>query len=374
MMERCNKTITVNGDKCTRRSVVLQLEVKEFIYTWKVKNVKRYETGYYIGTCLTSPIFYTGEENEFGWLIELYPCGSDIASKDYVSIRPVLFTNNTEDHKKEIFVTMSIVNKEGEGIVVRKIQLGPETGFSTIQNTNADDVVIMNGYLRQDFIFNENNGLIPNDELTIVFKMCVGHDIYEESGATYKPFVQDKLTARRSMEFDDFENLLETGNFSDVKLLVGSKEFLAHKCILSTRSRVFSAMFTHEMTEQIANTVNIPDIEPEVMQEVLRFIYVGKVKNLETLACDILAAADKYEIQGLKTVCEEVIIDCLDVDNVAAILHLVDRYDIEKLKASALEFVTTNRKDLAASQEFNKNLKLLSSSLLAEVIILLMLN
>lgn len=41
------------------------------------------------------------------------------------------------------------------------------------------------------------------------------------------------------------------------------------------------------------NRVDIADVDHEVMREMLRFIYTGKAPNLEKMADDLLAAADK---------------------------------------------------------------------------------
>ena len=44
------------------------------------------------------------------------------------------------------------------------------------------------------------------------------------------------------------------------------------------------------------NRVEITDVDHEVMREMLRFIYTGKAPNLEKMADDLLAAADKVLI------------------------------------------------------------------------------
>ena len=59
------------------------------------------------------------------------------------------------------------------------------------------------------------------------------------------------------------------------------------------RSPVFAAMFEHEMEERKQNRVAITDVDHEVLKEMLRFIYTGKAPNLEKMADDLLAAADK---------------------------------------------------------------------------------
>lgn len=52
-------------------------------------------------------------------------------------------------------------------------------------------------------------------------------------------------------------------------------------------------MFEHEMEERKLNRVAITDVDHEVLKEMLRFIYTGKASNLEKMADDLLAAADK---------------------------------------------------------------------------------
>lgn len=92
---------------------------------------------------------------------------------------------------------------------------------------------------------------------------------------------------------EDLSQLFESQKFSDVILTVGGKEFYAHKAILAARSPVFAAMFEHEMEEKKQNRVDITDMDHEVMKEMLKFIYSGKSPQLEKMADELLAAADK---------------------------------------------------------------------------------
>lgn len=53
--------------------------------------------------------------------------------------------------------------------------------------------------------------------------------------------------------------------------------------------------FSHQQFFQ--NRVDIADIEPDVFKEMMRFIYTGKAPNLEKMADNLLAAADKVSAQ-----------------------------------------------------------------------------
>eukprot|EP00063_Salmo_salar_P065676 XP_014040511.1 PREDICTED: speckle-type POZ protein-like A [Salmo salar] len=92
---------------------------------------------------------------------------------------------------------------------------------------------------------------------------------------------------------DDLGNLWQCSRFTDCSLYVGGQEFKAHKSILAARSPVFNAMFEHEMEESKKNRVDISDVEPDVFKEMMGFIYTGKAPNLDKMADNLLAAADK---------------------------------------------------------------------------------
>ena len=56
-------------------------------------------------------------------------------------------------------------------------------------------------------------------------------------------------------------------------------------------------MFQAEMTEKKTKKVDIQDLEPDVVGEMLQFIYTGNTPNLNRLAGDLLAAAEQVSEQ-----------------------------------------------------------------------------
>lgn len=120
---------------------------------------------------------------------------------------------------------------------------------------------------------------------------------------------------------------------------MAGKEYQAHKAVLAARSPVFAAMFEHEMEERKHNRVEITDVDADVLREMLRFIYTGKSNNLEKMADDLLAAADKYALERLKVMCEEALCSGLSVDNAAEVLILADLHSADQLKAQAIDFI-----------------------------------
>ena len=79
-------------------------------------------------------------------------------------------------------------------------------------------------------------------------------------------------------------------------------------------------MFIHNMTESQQRIVDIEDLDYETVKDMLRwehqvvdvdiiypisrYIYAGKIENLNTKSPRLLEAADKYQLSELKEICE----------------------------------------------------------------------
>jgi speckle-type POZ protein len=135
--------------------------------------------------------------------------------------------------------------------------------------------------------------------------------------------------------------LFESMQLSDVKFWIGDREFPAHKVILVTRSKVFASMFEYETKENLTNQIEIEDIEPQVFQELLRFIYTGQVPlYMGTIAAALLIAADKYLLDGLKMICENYLLRYISPENCVVLLLNGDLENpTERLKEAAKYFL-----------------------------------
>ncbi|KAL1377864.1 hypothetical protein pipiens_004113 [Culex pipiens pipiens] len=130
--------------------------------------------------------------------------------------------------------------------------------------------------------------------------------------------------------------------FGDVTILVAGQRFPAHKCILSARSSVFSAMFEHPMQETIENCVSIDDVEPPVIEALLGFIYTDELTSLETMAHALYKAADKYDVPTLKSHCRCHILEKLSWETAAETLMLADLYGDLEMKKHVLQFLSVS--------------------------------
>jgi len=129
---------------------------------------------------------------------------------------------------------------------------------------------------------------------------------------------------------------------TDVTLKVKDKEFKAHKVVLAAASPVFEAMFKEVTNEHQDNFVNIQDIDSDIFEVFLRFLYSGQVDQLDEMCLDLLVTADKYDVQPLKELCARHMAKNISVDNAVDMLALADRYNVELIKIQAQKFITNN--------------------------------
>ena len=126
---------------------------------------------------------------------------------------------------------------------------------------------------------------------------------------------------------------------------------------MAARSPVFRAMLQADMKEKQTRKIDIEDSKPEIVGEMLRFIYTGDIPNekLDALASDLLGTSDKYELNYLKKICEDKLCSTLKVDNSIECLVLGDLHNASKLKKMALELVAKNMSKIVETDVY-KNL------------------
>lgn len=98
----------------------------------------------------------------------------------------------------------------------------------------------------------------------------------------------DEVTKFISMLFD-------TKKYSDVKFVVNGIEYRAHKIIL-LRFDYFESMFDKNWEEGKQNEIPIRDVEPEIFDIMMEFVYKGRLLNwtekMEKYSVDLIKAAN----------------------------------------------------------------------------------
>ena len=138
------------------------------------------------------------------------------------------------------------------------------------------------------------------------------------------------------------KRLYKDDSLTDVTITCGGKEFRAHKVILASQSPVFKKMFEIDMKEKRSGVIEVPDITPAVMSDLLAYLYTGTAPHVDTLARELLNVADKYELPRLLSICETTLVSKITAKSVLEMLILAELHKTETLKNACLGFIKCN--------------------------------
>jgi len=106
------------------------------------------------------------------------------------------------------------------------------------------------------------------------------------------------------------------------------------------------------------STIDITEFDYDTMLRVTEYIYTDKPKLDWLCAVDVLRAADIYGIDRLKQMCEDVIIQGLEMENVCYLMELADFHSAEQLARACIDYIcgqhAGNFAQIAAYAPFEK--------------------
>jgi len=125
----------------------------------------------------------------------------------------------------------------------------------------------------------------------------------------------------------------------DVTLQVGNKAFRAHKWLLSARSPVFKAMFETNTNE---NIVTINDMEPDLFEEVLNYIYTDTCPRIMEKAFYLLFPAARFDLEDLKLKCGEELMKQVNPNTVSVFIMKSAHSNSNLLYQKCLDYLHEN--------------------------------
>ena len=134
--------------------------------------------------------------------------------------------------------------------------------------------------------------------------------------------------------------LTDDSTFSDFTFIVKGKEFKLHKIILAAASPVMRRMFTTNMGESRENKCIVDDIEPDIFEYLVKFIYRHEVpENISEVVKPLYEAAHYYQVDHLKKICEECLLEESSEENALENFKWAELFDLEPLKLDAWEII-----------------------------------
>ncbi|EDV27386.1 uncharacterized protein TRIADDRAFT_20762 [Trichoplax adhaerens] len=219
------------------------------------------------------------------------------------------------------------------------------------------------------------NRLISESQLAIKFSLSKSHSqvnmitIMEDEGQisvqNHMKILVNRLLPKEFRSdldelFDNFEPLNSILR-PDLIFCVGGYKFYGHKVFFCERSDYFKALLLGNFAESIVSNcseeipvINLNDCTPDIFSIVMVFIYAGDVKIPCDLTQEILYAADKYLIPGLKRHCCKVIIQNLQTDNVIQLLETARLLTMPKLELECTRFISKHLLEMVERDDFAK--------------------
>jgi speckle-type POZ protein len=302
-------------------------------FTWKITNFSRQKLKNGPGKFIRSQAFSVGCEGDLKFTLYFFPQGYVQSGDTEVANGEKWATLGfgTQSRKKcdtIHHVEFSILDKNEEkfGIFDAHRKIPIRVCFHYFK------------FIRLTELENPANNSLPNDTLTIC---CRVEKTKSESETECNCLiVQPQTTIVRRKLVKDFAALLDD-KFTDFVFKVENVNIPAHRAILAARSPVFAAMFQHDMQENKTNETEIEDVTPAAFKALLQFIYTGHCE-VGMLAEELLVAANKYDIQDLKQMCDKELRKKLTVDNAVDLLFLSELHQANDLRDGAMHFINKN--------------------------------
>merc|ERR1711971_1195930 len=126
--------------------------------------------------------------------------------------------------------------------------------------------------------------------------------------------------------------------------------------------------FQADMAETRTNKVTIKEIDSDVVREMLHFIYTGCTNEnvLKEKSRELLAAAQRYQLDVLKSICEDHLCANIEINNAIENLVFGDLLQARKLRRIAMKMIARNVVKIVETEEY-QNLVKHHPSLAAEV-------
>ena len=138
----------------------------------------------------------------------------------------------------------------------------------------------------------------------------------------------------------------------DVILIVGSQRFYAHRLVLSAVSDYFRAMFNSNVREAVEKEIAIQDIEADVFQLLINYIYTGKLEVSEENVEKVLSAANMLQLKLVVDASCDFLVKQLHPSNCLGIRSFADLQNCQHLYVAAHNYTMEHFRKVIQNQEY----------------------
>ncbi|XP_039105788.1 kelch-like protein 40 [Hyaena hyaena] len=149
---------------------------------------------------------------------------------------------------------------------------------------------------------------------------------------------------------DGLKDMLDHGKFLDCVVRVGEREFPCHRLVLAACSPYFRARFLAEPEQ--AGELRLEEVSPDVVAQVLHYLYTSEIALDEASVQDLFAAAHRFQIPSIFTICVSFLQKRLCLANCLAVFRLGLLLDCARLAVAARDFICARFSLVARDADF----------------------
>ncbi|XP_039629856.1 kelch-like protein 3 isoform X2 [Polypterus senegalus] len=138
----------------------------------------------------------------------------------------------------------------------------------------------------------------------------------------------------------------------DVTIVAEDVEISAHRIVLAACSPYFCAMFTGDMTERKAKTIEIKDVDGHTLNKLIDYIYTAEIEVTEDNVQVLLPAASLLQLMDVRQVCCDFLQSQLHPTNCLGIRAFADVHACTELLNQANAYAEQHFPEVMLGDEF----------------------
>ncbi|VAH72544.1 unnamed protein product [Triticum turgidum subsp. durum] len=306
-------------EKSTSRYILS--DVVRGTHEFRIPIFSSLQTSYRVSQVMTSDVFKVGS---YDWKINVYPSGYDV--EEHISVYLCLCTDpGTATVKSSIRFRIDDPNGKSPSMV-----LGSEDTFTKLHQTSGFQKFIAVNSAKSRYVGHDGS-------LTIHCDLDVHKEACTTSTST--TIAKSMIVVPPSNIAWHLEQLMVSGQWSNVTFLVEESKIHAHWLIIAMRSPVLFETVAMETSNWV---IRIDDMKAAVLRAVLHFVYTDELLPVDDVvaAGEMLATACRFRLERMRAMCENLLARLITKDNVLSMLELAWRHQCEDLKLYCIEFTS----------------------------------
>lgn len=151
---------------------------------------------------------------------------------------------------------------------------------------------------------------------------------------------------------EGLQRLRSLPKLADVTLLVGDQELPCHRSLLALNSPYFHAMFAGDFAESFSARVELRDVEPAAVGQLVDFVYTGRLTITQSNVEALTRSASRLHFPTVQKVCGRYLQQQLDATNCLGICEFGEQQGLLGVAAKAWAFLRENFEAVAQEDEF----------------------